>query len=98
LVRYQFQNVGADPVNNFRYRKGFVGRDNFEYEIVKPILSEEYLIFETLWKDKPDNADLLTTAYRIEILTVNGGLPDDSSGDNISEGYIDLGPPQPNYL
>jgi subtilisin family serine protease len=96
LVRYRFQNVGADPVYNFRYRKGFVGRDNFEYEIIKTILSEEYLIFETLWNDIPPSPDWSTVPYRIEILNVNGGLPDDQGGDNISEGYIDPGIPSPN--
>jgi hypothetical protein len=54
VIRYQFQNVGADTINNFRYRKGFIGRATFEYEIVKSILSEEYLIFETLWKMTAD--------------------------------------------
>lgn len=98
LIRYQFQNLGADPVFNFRYRKGFVGRDTFEYEIVKTILSEEYLIFETLWDDVPPQQDWATTPYRIEILSVNGGIPDDAGGDNISEEYIDPGLPIPNYL
>jgi hypothetical protein len=98
LVRYQFQNVGADTIYSFRYRKGFVGRATFEYEIVKTILSEEYLIFETLWDDVPPQQDWATTPYRIEILNVNGGLPDDVGGDNISENYIDPGLPTPNYL
>ena len=98
LVRYQFHNVGADDITSFRYRKGFVGRDMFEYEIVKTIKSEEYLIFETLWKDMPPQVDWPTVPYRIEILSVNGGLPDDVGGDNISEGYIDPGLPTPNYL
>lgn len=96
LIRYRFQNVGADDITSFRYRKGFVGRATFEYEIIKTLKSEEYLIFETLWLDSPDTPDWPSVPYRIEILSVNGGLPDDVGGDNISEGYIDPGIPEPN--
>jgi hypothetical protein len=46
----------------------------------------------------PPQQDWATTPYRIEILSVNGGLPDDAGGDNISEEYIDPGLPTPNYL
>lgn len=95
LIRYRFQNVGADDITSFRYRKGFVGRATFEYEIVKTVKSEEYLIFETLWTDYPDTPDWQTVPYRIEILSVNGGLPDDVAGDNISEAFIDPAIPSP---
>ena len=98
VISYQFQNVGADTINNLRYRKGFVGRATFEYEVVKPILSEEYLIFDTLWEDVPPMADWDSVLYRIEILTVNNETVDDSSGDNIAEAKIDPGLPVPTYL
>jgi hypothetical protein len=94
-VEYRFENIGAETVYNFRYRKGFVGRDNFEYEKNQVIKSEEYLTIQTLWKDVPPQSEWPDILYRIEILNVNGGIPDDVGGDNISEATIDPGPPSP---
>ena len=98
LVRYEFVNVGADPIYSFRYKKGFVGREMFEYEIVKTLLSQEYILFETFWDDVPPEQDWSTVPYRIEVISVNGGTVDDVSGDNFSEGYIDPGLPVPTFL
>jgi hypothetical protein len=95
VVEYRFENIGAETVYNFRYRKGFVGRDNFEYEKNQVIKSEEYLTIQTLWKDVPPQSEWPDILYRIEILNVNGGIPDDVGGDNISEATIDPGPPSP---
>lgn len=96
VVTYQFQNLGATTIENFVYTKGFVGRETFEYGIVKTIQSEEYLLFETVWADYPDYAQYSTVPYRIEILSVNNGISDDVLTDNIAEAFIDQRLPGPN--
>lgn len=81
-VDYTFTNTGADTITNFKIRKGFDGLKKYEYTLIRTLESLDVLKFSIPWTDNPDPANLFTTPYRIEILSVNG-IADDIPSDDI---------------
>lgn len=96
IVSCLFENRGADPVNSFSFRKGFVGKDFYTYTINRTIESEDIFLYDFKVNNIPPYAEWSSTPYRIEILSVNG-IQDDDLTDNSYEMNINQGGvgPQP---
>jgi subtilisin family serine protease len=84
IVYFDVENTGLTPVTRFTIKKGFVGYDEFTYEVFYDLLTDRFYVEETAWELLPPPNFLYSTPFRIEITSVNGIFPDDVTTDNIA--------------
>jgi len=82
IVYFDIQNTGLTPVTRFTIKKGFVGYEEYVYEVIYDLQTDKYYVEETAWELLPPPNFLYSTPFKIEITSVNGIFPDDVTTDN----------------
>jgi len=88
IVYFDIENTGVTPVTKFTIRKGFVGYDEYEYEVSYNLQTGKFYVEQTFWELLPPPNFLYSTPFKIEITSVNGIFPDDVTTDNIANDFI----------
>jgi subtilisin family serine protease len=86
IVYFDVENTGNTPVTRFTIRKGFVGYDEYNYEVFYDLQTDKFYVEETVWELLPPTNFLYSTPFRVQITSVNGIFPDDVTTDN-SDSY-----------
>jgi hypothetical protein len=86
IVYFDVENTGTTSVTRFTIRKGFVGYDEYNYEVVYDLQTGKFYVEETAWELLPPPNFLYSTPFRVQITSVNGIFPDDITTDN-SDSY-----------
>lgn len=87
-VYFDIENTGITPVTKFTIKKGFVGYEEYVYEVVYDLTNGKFYVEETFWELLPPINYIYSTPFKIEITSVNGIYPDDVNQDNIATSYI----------
>ena len=87
-VYFDIENTGTTTVDRFTIKKGFVGYEEYDYEIAYTLTTGKFYVEETFWEILPPPNFVLNTPYKVEITSVNGIFPDDVNDDNISTAYV----------
>lgn len=88
IVYFDIENTGVTPVTKFTIKKGFVGYDEYEYEVFYDLETGKFYVEQTVWELLPPSNFLYSTPFKIEITSVNGIFPDDVNSDNIANDFI----------
>lgn len=87
-VYFDIENTGNTTVTRFTIKKGFIGYEEYDYEIAYTLTTGKFYVEEVFWETLPPPNFILNTPFKIEITSVNGIFPDDVNDDNISTGYV----------
>jgi hypothetical protein len=86
IVYFDIENTGLTPVTKFTIKKGFIGYDEYTYEVFYDLQSNKFYVEQSAWELLPPPNFLYNTAFRVQITSVNGIFPDDITTDN-SDSY-----------
>jgi hypothetical protein len=86
IVYFDIENTGNTEVTRFTIRKGFVGYEEYDYEVAYSLQTDKFYVEETVWELLPPTNFLYSTPFRVQITSVNGIFPDDITTDN-SDSY-----------
>jgi hypothetical protein len=87
-VYFDIENTGITPVTKFTIKKGFVGYEEYVYEVAYELTTDKFYVEETFWELLPPPNFIYDTPFKIEITSVNGIFPDNVDPDNIATAYI----------
>lgn len=87
-VYFDIENTGITPVTTFTIKKGFVGYEEYVYEVAYNLTTDKFYVEETFWEILPPPNFLFATPFKIEITSVNGIFPDDVNPDNIATAFV----------
>jgi hypothetical protein len=76
------------PVTRFTIKKGFIGYDEFSYEVFYDLPTGKFYVEQTTWELIPPPNFLFNTGFRVEVTSVNGIFPDDVNSDNSDVYYV----------
>lgn len=81
-VYFDIENTGLTPVTKFTIKKGFVGYEEYTYEVFYNLQTGKFYVEQTFWELLPPPNFLYSTPFKVEVTSVNGIFPDDVSADN----------------
>jgi hypothetical protein len=87
-VYFDIENTGNTPVTKFTIKKGFVGYEEYTYEIAYDLTLGKFYVEDTFWELLPPPNFIFSTPFRVEVTSVNGIFPDDVTPDNISTALV----------
>lgn len=87
-VYFDIENTGITPVTKFTIKKGFVGYEEYVYEVAYNLTTDKFYVEETFWELLPPVNFIYGTPFKIEITSVNGIYPDNVDPDNIATAFI----------